>query len=257
MKLKNHLLLVVYLLALLPLTTKAQVNIEKYRRPGHENGLAGYVKFDVSSRTGNVDVTVITLEGSADFKWKKMDSFIIAQGDKGWQNNEQFSNEGLLHFRQIFTFKPAWQPETFVQTDFNKQRLVTDRKLAGIGIRTTIYRNGKNSLVCGTSYMLEYEKLNLADNGPHPRITRHQRWNNYLALHCSFSSHLQGYCTTYYQPRFDAFHDLRFLSEASLKIIIIKPVSIAISYRIRYDSAPPPLIDKTDGRLTTGIMYVF
>jgi len=235
----------------------AQVNIEKYRRPGHEKGLAGYVKFDISSRTGNVDVTIITLEGSADFKWKAMDSFIIAQGDKGWQDKEQFSNEGLLHYRQIFAIKPAWQMETFVQTDFNKKRQLLDRKLAGIGLRTAIYKNGKNSVICGTSYMLEYEKLDLPDSGPHPRITRHQRWNNYLALNCSFTDRLQGYWTTYYQPRFDDFDDLRLLSEASLKIVIIKPVSIAINYKMRYDSDPPLSIDKTDGRLTTGILYVF
>ena len=235
----------------------AQVNVEKFRKTGHDSGLAGYAKVSFSSRTGNVDVTEIDVEGSADFKWKKMNSFIIVQGEQGWKEDEQYSNEGLLHFRQIFDFKKAWQPETFMQTDFNKKRSLSDRKLFGIGLRTTIFRNSKNSIVCGTSYMYEYEKLDISNQSAHRAITKHNRWNNYFALNLNINSQLQGHWTTYYQPRFDELSDMRILSEANLKVVIIKPVSVSITYNMRYDSDPPENIKDLDAKLTMGLVYVF
>ena len=235
----------------------AQVNVEKFRKTGHDDGLAGYVKVSFSSRTGNVDVTEIDVEGSADFKWKKMNSFIIAQGEQGWKEEEQFSNEGLLHFRQIYEFKKAWQPETFIQTDFNKKRSLLDRKLFGFGFRTTIFRNSKNSIVCGTSYMYEYEKLDVSNQSAHQSKTKHNRWNNYFALNLNINSQLQGHWTTYYQPRFDELSDMRILSEANLKVVIIKPVSVSITYNMRYDSDPPENIKDMDAKLTMGLVYVF
>lgn len=235
----------------------AQVNVEKFRKAGHDAGLAGYAKVSFSSRTGNVDVTEIDVEGSADFKWKKMNSFIIAQGEQGWKDDEQYSNEGLLHFRQIFELKRAWQPETFMQTDFNKKRSLSDRKLFGIGFRTTIFRNSSNSVVCGSSYMYEYEKLDLPEESTHQATTKHNRWNNYFALNLNINDRLQGHWTTYYQPRFDELSDMRILSEANLKIVIVKPVSASITYKMRYDSDPPENIKDMDAKLTMGLVYVF
>ncbi|MBN2413211.1 DUF481 domain-containing protein [candidate division KSB1 bacterium] len=235
----------------------SQVNVEKFRKNGHEKGLTGYARISVSSRTGNVDVTEIDVEGSADFRWKRMDSFIIVQGDQGWKEDEQYSNEGLIHFRQIYEFKKAWQPETFIQTDFNKKRSLSDRKLFGIGFRTTIFRNSSNSIVCGTSYMYEYEKLDISNQSVYQTITKYNRWNNYFALNLNINSRLQGYLTTYYQPRFDEFSDMRILSEANLKAVIFSPFSVTITYNMRYDSDPPENIKDMDAKLTMGLVYVF
>ncbi len=235
----------------------SQVNVEKFRKAGHEKGLTGYAKFSFSSRTGNVDVTEINVEGSADFRWKKMDSFVIAQGDRGWQQDKQYSNEGLIHFRQIYEFKKAWQPETFMQTDFNKKRSLSDRKLFGVGFRAAIFRNSKNSVVCGTSYMYEYEKLDISNQKTYQTITKHNRWNNYFALNLNINSRLQGNLTTYYQPRFDEMRDMRILSEANLKAVILNPVSVTITYNMRYDSDPPEKIKAMDAKLTMGLVYVF
>ncbi len=255
---KKHFHLLVFgMLLLVTGIVFAQVNVEKYRKAGQHEGLDGYLKVSYSARTGNVDAQEVDISSSSDFKWKRMDSFIIIEGDQRWQGDLQYSNEGLVHLRQIFEIKAWWQPETFFQLDYNKSRSLDDRRLAGAGVRAAIFQNEKNSIVCGTSYMYEYEKLDLPKGSTHPDETTVARWNNYFAMNINFNSRLQGHWTTYFQPMFTDMNDIRILSEANFKVVIAGPLSLVTTFKMRYDKKPPDHIKDMDTRLSTGLVLTY
>ena len=249
--------IIILLLLVLTINGGAQVNVEKYRKPGEHTGFRGYLRITYSSRTGNVDVQDASIGSSTDFRWKSMDWFIIMEGDQRWVGSEQYSNEGLLHFRQIFRMVSWWQPETFFQIDYNKSRLLNNRELGGVGVRAALFSTDKNMVVCGTSWMYEYESLDLPAGSVHPHETSVSRWNNYLAFNINFNARVQGSWTTYYQPMFSDLNDMRVLSEADFKVLIAKPLSMVMTFRMRYDSRPPDHIKDLDTRFSTGLVFSY
>ena len=102
-----------------PSHVSAQVNIEKFRNTLYPKGFSGHVALDLSTRTGNVKVTEITIENRNDYIWKNINSFLIIRGDYGWQDGKQYSNEVLMHLRNVFRLKANWKPEIFAQIDYN------------------------------------------------------------------------------------------------------------------------------------------
>jgi hypothetical protein len=61
----------------------AQVNIEKIRENGPERGFSVACESGLAARTGNVDVTTLTLEVRIDSARDRNAGFLITRGDFG------------------------------------------------------------------------------------------------------------------------------------------------------------------------------
>ena len=83
------------------------------------------------------------------------------------------------------------------------------------------------------------------------------RWSNYLNVTTNFTERVDGILTAYAQPRFDAPDDIRILSEAQLVFQIIGPLSVTLSFRLRYDSEPPADTKSLDTEVTSGFVVVW
>jgi hypothetical protein len=57
------------------------------------------------------------------------------------------------------------------------------------------------------------------------------------------------------QPRFDAFDDVRAISEAQLGVRIIGQLSMNMFFLLRYDSDPPDGIVDLDTSLRSGFSF--
>ena len=237
----------------------AQVNTEKFRKTIYHEGLSGYIESDLSSRSGNVDIIEVNIENRNDYVWKNMNtnSFLIMQGNYGWQGGTQYSDEALVHLRHVLRIKTKLQPELFAQIDYNKKRLLMFRGLLGGGLRFAVYNHNKTKLWYGTAFMLENERLDLYDTDFHKKEVSVIRWSNYFSFNVDFNDQLNWTSTTYFQPLINYLGDTRILGETNLKVGLIEQLSLVLGFKLRYDSEPPKGIKSLDTTLRSGIGFTF
>ena len=257
MRLHYVFIIKIIILLFYPSYISAQVNIEKFRKELYPRGFSGYIELDLSSRTGNVDLTEITIENRNDYMWKDINSFLISRGDYGWQDGKQYSNEALIHLRNVFRVTSNWQPEVFAQIDYNKERLLSFRGLFGSGLRFAIYNSNETKFWCGTAFMIEHERLDLIQVDSNEKEVTVIRWSNYLTTNIDFNELIEWTSTTYFQPLIEHFGDIRIISETNLDVKLIKQLSLIIGFQMRYDSKPPDNIKSLDTSLRNGLVMKF
>lgn len=250
---KINLFLLIFLISV----SNAQVNIEKFRKTEDLKGLSGNVEFNISSKTGNVDITDIELEGRADYYWENMNFFLIFRNGYGWESGEQYSNNGLLHLRHIFRLGKKIRPEIFTQVEYSKERLMNFRGLGGGGLRLSLLKTEKNRLWWGTAIMYEYEKLDASKVINHEIECSVLRWSNYISTSNVITDNLKLNLTAYLQPDLKKFKDFRLLTDTDLAVDLSKKFTIEITFRLRYDSEPPDNVEETDTVLLTGLSFSF
>jgi len=235
----------------------AQVNIEKFRDSTQVAGYSGIIELDISHRTGNVELTTMEVESRLDHVRDTMQSFVIVRNDYGWQGGKQFSNEGLIHVRHVFRTKSALQPEIFVQSDYNKNRLLNYRALAGLGVRRVLYSSTNMVFKAGTALMPEHEEYDVDGTNSQNKEVTVLRWSNYITTNIPIGEHTRWTSTTYIQPDLEDFGDIRVLADTELSIKLFTQWSLVIAFNLRYDSEPPDGIESLDTELEPGLVFEF
>jgi Protein of unknown function, DUF481 len=245
-------LFIIPILLYLSVISLAQVNIEKYNNLNDDFGIKGSISLYASVRTGNTDIQEFGLDGRVKFKGKQFYSFLIGQGEYGWNKGEEYSNNALLHFRYLRELNKIFKPEFFAQINYNKSRLLLFRSLAGVGLRFDLISDSLNQLTFGSAYMYEFENLDLVQSSKQTEKTYHHRWSNYLSFSSSITSNTRLAIVVYAQPRFDNFNDLRILSENHLSVGLTDKLSLSLNFSLRYDSKPPEGIKDLDTNTKLG-----
>lgn len=231
----------------------AQVNIEKYNNLNSTNGLNGNLSFYISSKTGNTDIQEFEIDGRINIKGNNYYSFLIGQGEYGWNKGKEYSNNALLHFRYIRELNEVFNPEFFAQMNYNKSRLLLFRSLAGVGLRTTLLSDSISNFTFGTAYMYEYENLDNSKSNLQINKTYFHRWSNYISYTSSLTNTSRISIVVYAQPRFNDFSDIRMLSENHLGVGLTDKLSLSINFSLMYYSKPPIDVKKLDTNTKVGL----
>lgn len=231
----------------------AQVNTERLRIDRDTAGWSGSADARVMMRTGSVSLVLVRLGGRVDLTGTHASTFLVANGDLGWEGGERFSNQALVHLRGQRPVSDWLTPEAFVQYDYNKARLLNGRFLVGVGGRFSLLARPRFHLTYGTGYMLEREWYDLPPSAVHPRRETAHRWNNYLSGNFRPTPRVGFVVTAYAQPRLDRFSDLRLLADARLGVTLAGPVVLTLTWNGRYDSRPPDGEVMLDTTLEGGI----
>ena len=231
----------------------AQVNIEKYNNLNSKNGLNGNLSFYISAKTGNTDIQEFEIDGRVNFKGDKFYSFLIGQGEYGWNKGKEYSNNALLHFRYIRALNEIFNPEFFAQINYNKSRLLEFRSLIGLGLRTTIISDSTIDFSYGTAYMYEYENLDNSKSILQLDKTYFHRWSNYISYSAIVSNNSRLSIVIYAQPRFDDFSDIRMLSENHLSVGLTDKLSLSCNFSLMYYSKPPIDVKELDTNTKVGL----
>lgn len=247
----------VLIVALATSHASAQVNVEKFRTNEDQSGFSGSLGFDVSARGGNVELLQFGILGRLSYVGAAVTTFLVGNTDLGWEAGKRFSNEALLHLRQVYRRGSRLRPEAFVQVNYNESRLLTFRWLVGGGLRTALYRTETTQFWWGSAYMFEYERLDLGADAVHPRRTSVHRSSNYLSSKVGLNGQSALFWTIYIQPRFDDPEDVRILNEARLGVELNHSLSLAMTLRMHYDSRPPDGKHSLDTALKSGIAIDF
>ena len=228
------------------------LNVERLRMNPDEDGVHGGFTIGVDFQAGNSNRLELSTSAAVAFRRGRHLGFLIgaskystrtrAAAGEGlsalFDPSSRFVNKANLHLRYNYELRPWFVPEVFTQVERDQFLLLEGRVLFGLGPRFVPFNDGRFALSLGTDWMLEYEALDpTLVVSPLPAQTLVHRWSSYLALVYT-GERLRMSSTTYVQPRFDRFSDLRLLSDATIDVTLIEPVSLRLDLRVRWDSAP-------------------
>lgn len=227
------------------------LNVEQVRLHPEDDGLSGGVQFGVDFSAGNTNRLNLRSSASLAYRHGRHVAFLLGSSQYStrtrpvdsisqlFRRESRFVNKGDAHLRYNYELLSWLTPEVFAQLERNEFLLLESRILFGIGPRFVLVHNDEFNFALGSDYMLEYEALDAAQVvSPLPPQTIVHRWSSYLSLVYAASDRLRMSSTTYVQPRFDMFSDLRVLSEGTLDVTLIEPLSIRLNLRLRWDSEP-------------------
>lgn len=231
------------------------VNVEQHRpdRPG----VSGNLDFKLGYRQGNVNRVDIGLKSRISVLTGRhlvlllTDSRFASQSkarDGGsvtqlGSDEARFANRHMAHVRYNVRMWDWLASEVFSQIETDEFLLLQTRVLFGAGPRFVLFENDEFGGYLGTTYMAEYERLDrdtfVAQPSGRGARTWWHRSSTYLSLRFLATDRLILASTTYVQPRFDNFADVRVVSDSSLEVSLATRLALKLGVSIRHDSRPP------------------
>lgn len=228
------------------------LNVESLRKVTDTVGWSGSVALDFNLTRSVNDFFIISNDIHVQYKltkhlflFKNQLRFVKIEGD-------DFSNNGITHFRYNYKWKPRIVLEALVQGQYNKISKIDSRYLVGLGPRFKLSNLKNYKFYLGTLVMYEHEKLT---DGNDP--TEDLRGSTYFSCSLYPNDVFSFISTTYYQPLLSKFSDYRIASESSLGIKAFKNFIFKVTYLFTYDTEPAEGIQNSQYQFTTGILYSF
>ena len=254
---RNGALVLITLAATLPFPTSAQVNVEALRQDNPPLGYSGAFGGDLTLRTGNVDLLQVGLDVRLYRVTESATQLVVGSGGFGLLSGSRFSSSGLLHYRQTYDLNETVSPEWWAQVNYDRPQLLDFRVITGGGARTSFASGEWGQFGMGAALMLEHERLNLPDTAVHADRTTLVRWSTFLTLRLVPNENLVITGTTYLQPGFTQFGDVRTLANFRVAASVTDQLDLTVSFDLRYDSRPPDEISGLDTSLRTGLRYSY
>ena len=243
--------------AALPIPIAAQVNVEALRQENPALGYSGSFGGDLALRTGNVDLLQVDLNARLYKVTESVTRLMVGNGGFGLLSGSSFASSGLLQYRQTYHYNETISPEWWGQVNYDRPQLLDFRTVTGGGVRTSFARGEWGQFGMGGGLMLEHERLDLPDTAIHADQTTLIRWSYFLTLRLIPNENLVITSTTYPQPGFGDFGDVRTLGNVRVAASVTDKLDLPVSFDLRYDSRPPDLISALDTSLRTGLRYSY
>jgi putative salt-induced outer membrane protein YdiY len=240
-----------------PVAADAQVNTERFRSGDEPDGVSGSAELSFANRTGNTD----KLEVGAALRagWRRGPRMALGIVDLSVEKagEETTTNDSFVHLRGGRDLSARLMWEGFVQYEYDRFAKLNARTLVGTGPRLTLHRGETVAAFLGLAWMLEWERLDVPPGGPDPSRSRVHRLSTYLTVEVDPADRLAFMNTVYVQPRPDETSDTRVLDEAALKVGVAGPVSLKVSFSLRYDGEPPSGVKHVDTALENRLVWDF
>jgi putative salt-induced outer membrane protein YdiY len=239
----------------------AQVNAEPLRSlkssGEDEDGLSGLVDVSLSGTTGNVNSVALVSSGFVRAREKRHMAFLFGKAEYTEFGSDVRIARSYVHGRYNYQLLKRWWAEAYGQIQQDKIRRLRLRELVGVGPRFGLVDEDNVEMFLATSYMLEFERINVEGGQPdEPEVLAH-RSSSYVAITWQLDKTLQFNNTIYIQPRLDRWGDLRILNEGSLIIKITNRLQTKITSSMRYDSEPPSGVKNTDFSVANALSLTF
>ncbi|MGM0576800.1 MAG: DUF481 domain-containing protein [Myxococcota bacterium] len=238
------------------------VNVQPLVGKAEEPGLSGEIGGSLTLKTGNVELFLVS--GSALAFYRAGEHTLISSSsvDMGWKggvdDEDKFLESLFSHLRWQVELGPTWTWETYAQVASDEFKRLAFRGLAGAGPRLTLLDGPDVSAAVAVSYMFEREALNEGDLADSEDTENNHRMSSYLTATISLAPHLSVVHTTYYQPLLTDFSgDFRVSSDTSLSVGVSETLSIAVTFNVAYDSAPPIGVEGTDTNTNVSLNVAF
>jgi hypothetical protein len=249
--------------ALLPILLHGQIlNIDKTDTTDYVH----HAKFDGSLNTGlEIDRQRTVLYDATNTAEAMLqhykELFILAASYRFTYNGpDDILNAGFIHLRYRHAYKNKFQPEPFLQYQWDNKRGIEHRMLAGANLRYNISKGQRFEFNCGLGLMYEEEKWDYVgvdslkipvDPAP---ITNHlTKISSYLRFTWDPNSNNNITFNVFLQTRPDRFKP-RIAPHAQWNVKVGKHVDLSISFTGLYDTAPVVPIEQFYFSLSNGIL---
>jgi len=168
------------------------------------------------------------------------------------EKNESIDNDSYGQIRHNYKFSESIKSFAFLQYQKNLNLLLTERFIAGGGVRYDTKRKSFNFGI-GSGIMYENEVLLLPQGEENDIIT--VRMAGLSALVLPLNETISLHNTTYFQPAlFNFFFDFRLLNELTILIELNDRFSLENKFTFRHDSDPPSILKEDDFGFVAGIV---
>ena len=244
-----------------------QVNTEAMRGISPTLGWSGALGGDFGLLAGNSQLLTVNSSMRIDHRSSWGHNFVAAKLGQGKSGDAEFNNKGFLHARSVKTISDRLFMEGFLQQEYDKSINLTNRQLAGGGVRLKTFTSAPDTasshsltLANGFGLMWEREVTNISGGADSTAVDQGLlRSTNYMVVNYKIDDRLALSATGYIQ--FDTrrpTRDYRALLESSVNVNITKHLILVITLNLRYDSEPPTgVAEPLDLSITNGLAFSF
>lgn len=234
-----------------------QVNVEAVRGDARKQGFSGRSEAEATAQTGNTEGVVAGASGRLQVRTGPHLAFLYGSGNYAQFGGKTSVERALGHLRYNHEIASMLWAEAFAQVEHNKFQRLVSREILGAGPRIGLHEDDDINLFYGTSYIAEWENLDLAPGDDDDDSTLSHRWSHYVTASVDLDERLSTGTTFYVQPRFDRFEDFRVLNETYFEVAITEVIATKVSTWMRYDSEPPNAVQRLDTRLQNAFVVRF
>jgi hypothetical protein len=240
-------LLVLAIAALAPEPAGAQiVNVQRLLDEKKHEGFSDQFEGSLDLRAGNTQLLQLSASGAIQLREGPHLAFLNARYEFGRKNGADFLDRDFEHLRYRFDAADQVQLEVYLQHDRDQFRRLARRQLVGGGPRVHAEIGDWLRVAAGASYMYEYQRV--ADDGlaDSKYVTYLHRLSFFQLVAIQLAERLRLSETTYFQPRIDAFSEIKILQETELSAAATPTVTLRMLFDFTYDAAPPLTVNPID-----------
>ncbi|WP_456323806.1 DUF481 domain-containing protein [Hydrogenimonas sp.] len=205
---------------------------------GEHPGISGSFSLSSSLKRGNVDRNDYAADANIRYDTNRTDAiWAIGSFDYGSSHGDEIENSSMGHLRWLHRIDVPLYGELFIQAEQDKFKEISNRSLAGGGVRYRFFNTQKH----GKGYIgigLFFEKIRYRDTAIDPN-ENNIRLNGYLFYTKTFQTNALLNLYAYYQPKADDMQDYLIVSACELSLPIYGSLSLLFSLQGNYDSRPP------------------
>ncbi|CAM4322527.1 DUF481 domain-containing protein [Zobellia roscoffensis] len=167
--------------------------------------------------------------------------------------DEDFQNSYFFHLRYNHKITDFFRLEGFIQNQNNTLLTISNRNLAGAGIRLKLISEDNAKVYFGNAYMYEIEKQVDSEE----RFYNHRN-SSYLSATYSFpKTRLDFTGTVYYQPLYRYMANHRILSQLKAEMPLTDHLSVSALYNYFYSSFSTSTESDRSSNLKLGLTFSF
>lgn len=255
--------IIVLILLLLPAFLKAQIiNIDKSDTLNYADKARNSFNFSTGLEVDKQQITLWDATNTAEWMHQQKKDLLLAAASYRFTYNgpDDILNAGYIHLRYRHNYKNKYQPETFVQYQWDNKRGLKYRALGGINLRYNFWKGDSWDFNAGIGLMYEEEKWNYdaVDSTKLPADTRpitnrFIKLNSYVRLDWKASDNSDVAFNIFLQTRPDRFLP-RIAPHLQWNINAGKHVGFSVSFSGIYDQSPVVPIHKFYYSLSNSIL---
>jgi hypothetical protein len=208
--------------------------------------------------------TLIDASNFLDASLQKNKELFITSASNRFTNDgpTSFLNTGYVHLRWRHNYKDKLHPETFAQYQWDAERGMVYRYLAGANLRYNFWHKRKWEMTFGEGVFYENEKWNYTavdslkiPQKPVDQKVSRLRSNSYMKWEGSPSANSNFAAIIFYQASYTDFFDPRISLKINFDVSVSKHFSLGIAYNGLYDAKPVVPIFHYYYNLSTSLSY--
>lgn len=195
---------------------------------------------------------------------KNKNLFIFGASYRFTYNGENdILNAGYLHLRYRYGYKAKFQPEPFIQYQWDNKRGLVHRYLTGINARALLHKNEKvtTNIALGLMYEDERWDYTAVDSSKLPLnrediIQQQLKINSYLRVDWNISSTNSLSIKCFLQNNFSSFHP-RISPLLQWQFQVNKRLSYSLNFSGMYDDKPVVPINNFFFSFSNNLVFAF